>query len=369
MSLLVLKFGGTSVGSAERVRAVARYIAAVRERGHEVVVVVSAMGDTTDRLLDLAAAIAPGAQRRGRELDLLLATGEQSAAALLALALDDAGVRARALTGAQAGIRTDGRYGDARIRAVHAARVRRVLAGGGIPVVAGFQGVSARHELTTLGRGGSDTTAVALAIALGAQRCDIYTDVDGIYSADPRVVATARRHARLSYRDALHLTLAGAAVLHARAAALALAHELPLRVLSSLRIGIDPDPADGGTLIDGASSVDTPRILGVVTASRAAQLEAPVARLTIVGTSVSTFGARITDAMQQLAHAGIDAATVGVTRLGFAVHVAPPHADNAVRLLHDALLGAEHHPSRRPETRRDTTHATPTTVVGSGSAA
>jgi aspartokinase len=262
-----------------------------------------------------------------------------------------------------------GRHGDARIQAVHVARVRRVLADGCVPIVAGFQGVSAGREVTTLGRGGSDTTAVALAIALRADRCDVYTDVDGIYSADPRVVATARRHAHLTHRDALRFTLAGADVLHPRAAALALTRDLPLRILSSLGMEIDHDPADGGTRIDGGSSVHAPRLLGIAAASDDARLGDPVARVTIVGAGVSVFAARIADAVQQLAHAGLEVETVGVTKLGFVVHVTPARADDAVRLLHDALLGAEHQSSRGPNTRRSTTHATPAVATGRGSAA
>jgi len=272
MSLTVLKFGGTSVGSPERIRTVAHAIAALRARGEELAVVVSAMGDTTDRLLALAAAVAPGVRSPGRELDVLLATGEQHAAALLALALEERGVRAVSLTGAQAELMTDGRHGDARIRLIRARRIRRALAEGCVPVIAGFQGMSASREITTLGRGGSDTTAVALAIALGAERCDIYTDVDGVYSADPRVVADARRHARLTHQEALRLALAGACVLHARAAALALAHHQPLRILSSLRLGSDDGPAPAGTFIDGAAAVETPQILGVAAVLDAARL-------------------------------------------------------------------------------------------------
>lgn len=370
MPLLVLKFGGTSVESPERVRAVARRIAAVRARGHEVAVVVSAMGRTTDALLDLAASVGSGARVPSRELDLLLATGEQTAAALLALALLDTGVRAHAFTGAQAGIRTDGRYGDARIRAVRAARVRRMVADGGVPVVTGFQGVTARREVTTLGRGGSDTTAVALSAALGADRCDIYTDVDGVYSADPRVVATAQRYTHLTHREALRLTLAGAAVLHARAAALALSHAIPLRVLSSLHDETDGNAAHGGTAIDGAAAAEVPRILGIAAVGGDARLRTPMARVTVVGSRVSLFEARIADAVRQLAHAGIEVDPVGMTRLGFAIHVAPAHADDAVRLLHDALLGAGHRPSsRRPRARRSTTPSAPAVASASGSAA
>src|SRR5690606_24566229 len=247
MTLVVKKFGGTSVGSPERIRAVAERVARARARGERVALVVSAMGDTTDELLALASAVAPGAAAtRRRELDQLLATGEQAAIALVALALEECGVPAVSFTGPQAEIWTDGAHGAARITEVRASRVRRALEEGRVPVVAGFQGLSADEELTTLGRGGSDTTAVAIAIALGAARCDIYTDVDGIFSADPRRVPTAQRWDRLAHRETLMLALAGAAVLHPRAAALAESYRMPLRILSSLTNG-----PECGTYIDG----------------------------------------------------------------------------------------------------------------------
>jgi aspartate kinase len=269
--LVVQKYGGSSLATPARLRRVAARVAAVRRGGCRVVVVVSAMGDATDALLALAAEVrGAGGAADGRELDLLLATGEQAAAALLALALAAEGVPARALTGARAGLRTDGRHGDARIVALAGGRrggVQRALAAGCVPVVAGFQGLSRGGEVTTLGRGGSDTTAVALAAALGADRCDIYTDVDGIFTADPRRVPGARRHDVLSHRDTLLLTHAGAGVLHPRAAALAAAHCLTLRVLSSLE-----DGPERGTRIEGENTVEMPRILGIAAAGGAARV-------------------------------------------------------------------------------------------------
>lgn len=270
--MIVQKYGGTSVGSPERVMAAAKRVAQSRAEGEDVVVVTSAMGGDTDRLLGLADSVAPGAARTSpREVDLLVATGEQVAAALLALALQELGVGAVALDGGQAEIRTSGEYGAARILEIRGQRIRQVLAEGCVPVVVGFQGRSDSGELTTLGRGGSDTTAVALAIALSAKRCDIYTDVDGIFTADPRKIQGAMAHDRLSHREALLLTLGGAAVLHSRAAALAGEHGFPLRVLSGLlsnptgtRIQGEPMSEDG--------KLERPRVLGIAAASGATRL-------------------------------------------------------------------------------------------------
>ncbi len=194
-SLVVMKFGGSSVANADRIRRVARRIARARADGADLCIVVSAMGDTTDELLALAAAI--NEEPDPRELDMLLATGEHQSATLVSMALHALGVAAISLTGAQAGITTDGTYGRARIAGIDPARIRAEMAAGRVVIVAGFQGTSARAmelaETTTLGRGGSDTTAVALAAALHADRCQIYTDVKGIYTADPRIVPDARQ--------------------------------------------------------------------------------------------------------------------------------------------------------------------------------
>jgi aspartate kinase len=199
--LVVMKFGGSSVANADRIRRVARRIARVRADGADLCIVVSAMGDTTDELLALAAAITE--EPDARELDMLLATGEHQSATLVSMALHALGVAAISLTGAQAGITTDGTYGRARIAGIDPARIRAEMAAGRVVIVAGFQGTSAAAmelaETTTLGRGGSDTTAVALAAALRADRCQIYTDVKGIYTADPRIVADARQLPVIGY--------------------------------------------------------------------------------------------------------------------------------------------------------------------------
>ena len=217
--LVVQKYGGSSVADADRIKRVARRIARERAAGHDLVVVVSAMGDTTDELLGLAAAITD--EPDPRELDVLLATGEHQSATLLSMALHGLGVAAISLTGPQAGITTDGRYGRARIAGIEPRRVRAELEAGKVVIVAGFQGQSAadveRSEITTLGRGGSDTTAVAMAAALDAEYCEICSDVDGVYTADPRVVPSAQRIGSMSYEETQELAEAGAKVLNAQA--------------------------------------------------------------------------------------------------------------------------------------------------------
>jgi len=232
VSLLVQKYGGTSVDGPERIRAVARRVAAARAAGNDTVVVVSAMGQTTDELIGLARQVSKAPNRR--ELDMLLTTGERVAMALLAMALHDLGVEAISFTGSQSGILTDGAHSAARIVEVKPERICAELARGRVVIVAGFQGVSPRtKEITTLGRGGSDTTAVALAAALGPGRCEIYTDVPGVLTADPRVVEGARVIPKLSYRACSALAHLGGRVLHARCVDLAAAYRVPLTVRSS----------------------------------------------------------------------------------------------------------------------------------------
>ncbi len=233
--LVVMKFGGSSVANADRIRRVARRIAAARADGADLCVVVSAMGDTTDELLSLAAAITDDPQPR--ELDVLLATGEHQSATLMSMALHALGVPAISLTGAQAGIVTDGTYGKARIAGIDPVRIRAEMADGRVVIVAGFQGQSAKAlelmETTTLGRGGSDTTAVALAAALRADRCQIYTDVKGIYTADPRVVPEARQLPVIGYEEMLELAHQGAQVMQVRAVELGWVNDVVIEVLSS----------------------------------------------------------------------------------------------------------------------------------------
>ena len=231
MALIVQKYGGTSVASPERIQAVAERVIRTRKAGDQVVVVLSAMSGETDRLLALAHRVSPNPDER--ELDLLLSTGERVTIALLAMALRERGYAARSFTGRQVGIVTDDVHTRARIERVAADRVRDALAEDVIPVVAGFQGINEKSDVTTLGRGGSDTTAVALAAALKADRCDIYTDVDGVYTTDPNIVPTASRLDKISYEEMLEMASLGAKVLQTRSVEFAMKYLVPVRVLSS----------------------------------------------------------------------------------------------------------------------------------------
>ena len=231
--LLVQKYGGSSVGSGERIAAVVARIARDRAAGRDVVAVVSAMGDTTDDLLALASSVTGGALPNAREQDALLATGEIQSAALLAMALIARGTDAISLSGAQAGISADGTYGKGRIAGIEPKRVRAELDAGRVVIVAGFQGVSEGSETTTLGRGGSDTSAVALAAALGADRCQIFTDVRGVYTADPRAVPAARQLSVVGYEEMLELANQGAQVMQTRAVELGWVNNVAIEVLSS----------------------------------------------------------------------------------------------------------------------------------------
>ncbi len=232
MGRIVQKFGGSSVADAASIKRVARRILNEKLAGNEVVVVISAMGDTTDELMDLALQVSP--QPKPRELDMLLTTGERQSAALLAMALSDLGAEARSYTGSQAGVITTGTHGDARIIDITPGRIEAALGAGNIVIVAGFQGVSqTTKDITTLGRGASDTTAVALAAALGADYCEIYSDVDGIFTADPRIVPGARRIPEISYEEMLEMAANGAKILHLRCVEYARRESIPVHVRSS----------------------------------------------------------------------------------------------------------------------------------------
>ena len=261
MSLVVQKYGGSSLTNADSIKRVARRIVETRKAGHEVCVVVSAMGDTTDELLDLAEQVSP--LPPAREMDMLLTSGERISMALLAMAIANLGHTARSFTGSQAGVITDSAHGKARIIDVTPGRIRGALDNGDIAIVAGFQGVSAdSKDITTLGRGGSDTTAVALAAALKADVCEIYTDVDGVFTADPRIVPNARRIARLSTDEMLEMAACGAKILHLRCVEYARRFDMPIHVRSSFsyREGtlIVPQTAD-----KEGDSVEAPIIAGV----------------------------------------------------------------------------------------------------------
>jgi aspartate kinase len=293
MALIVQKYGGTSVANAERIKNVARRIAAARDKGDQVVVVVSAMGDTTDELIELARQVSK--QPSEREFDVLLSTGEIVSSTLLAMALRDMGYEAISLSGAQAGIQTDSAYSRARILKIESQRVVKELEKGNIVIVAGFQGITGDMDITTLGRGGSDTTAVALAASLGAEVCQIYTDVDGVYTADPRLIPEARRLSEIGYEEMLELATYGAKVVHPRAVELGELFNIPILVASSFT-------QNPGTLIHGGVSMEVRNKVRGVT------YDLDVAKITVVGVpdqpgiAVSIF--------QPLARAGISIDTI-----------------------------------------------------------
>jgi len=257
--VLVQKFGGTSVADPERIRRCAARVAAAHQEGHAVVVVVSAMGHTTDELIALAEGLNDAPSKR--EMDMLMATGEQVSSALMAMALHRLGVDALSMTGWQLGIRTNGAHRGARIEAIETGRIERELAAGRVVVAAGFQGVTSAGEVTTLGRGGSDTTAVAIAAALRVGRqggcCEIYTDVDGVYTADPRQIPNARKVPRISYEEMLELAALGAGVMHTRAVMFGQKYGVPIHVRHSQR------PEQGTMIIEEESAMEDRPVMGV----------------------------------------------------------------------------------------------------------
>ncbi|AFI84484.1 aspartate kinase [Methylophaga nitratireducenticrescens] len=268
MALIVQKYGGTSVGSVERIQEVAKKVIQYRKDGHDIVVVVSAMSGETNRLLALAKEINP--DPRGRELDVLLSTGEQVTIALLSMTLEQMGMPAQSYTGSQVKILTDDAHNKARIMQIDDEKMRQDLSDGKVVVVAGFQGCDEQGNITTLGRGGSDTTAVALAAALKADECQIYTDVDGVYTTDPRVVPEARRLDHITFEEMLEMASLGAKVLQIRSVEFAGKYNVPLRVLSSFTEG-------GGTLITSEeSSMEQALISGIA-------FNRDEAKLTILG--------------------------------------------------------------------------------------
>jgi aspartate kinase len=313
VSLIVQKYGGSSVADAESIKRVAKRIVETRKAGNDVVVAVSAMGDTTDELLDLAHEVSPIPD--GRELDMLLTTGERISKALLAMAIKDMGVEARSYTGSQAGMITDSRHGSARIVEVTPVRLREALDDGAVVIVAGFQGFNRDSmDITTLGRGGSDTTAVALAAALGADVCEIYTDVDGVFTADPRIVPKAHKIDMVTNEEMLELAAAGAKVLYIRAVEYARRHGVTLHVRSSF------NNHEGTWVVDAYDKemgVEEPIITGV-----AGDLNE--AKITVVGvpdvpgkaadifTIVAKTGANIDMIVQN-----VSAAATGLTDISF----------------------------------------------------
>ena len=268
MAIVVQKYGGSSVADADRIKDVARRAIAAAQKGNGVVVVVSAMGKTTDQLIELAYRVSENPD--DRELDVLLSTGELVSSTLLAMALRSMGVEAISLSGAQAGIRTDAVYSRARIMGVNPDRIKKEIEKNRIVIVAGFQGITEEMDITTLGRGGSDTTAVALAVSLNADRCEIYTDVDGVYTADPRLITEARKLDEIGYEEMLELASYGAKVMHSRAVELGELHKMPILVASSFS-------GKSGTLIHGGVSMEARnKVRGIAH-------DLHIAKVTIVG--------------------------------------------------------------------------------------
>ncbi|MFO7244424.1 MAG: aspartate kinase [Actinomycetes bacterium] len=323
MSLVVQKYGGSSVADADAIRRVAARIAETRRAGNDVVVTVSAMGDTTDELIDLANAVSGG--NHPREMDVLLTAGERISMSLLAMAVRDLGVPAQSFTGPQAGVVTSGSYGRARIIDVSPGRLRDALASGHVTIVAGFQGYNAEsQDIQTLGRGGSDTTAVALAPALDADVCEIYTDVDGVFSADPRIVPSARKLDRITYEEMMELAASGAKVLMPRCVEYARRFDVPIHVRSSFS-GLE------GTWVVGETEGDTmeePIIAGVAH-------DRSEAKITVIGVpDVPGSAARLFEAVAR-ADVNIDmivqnvsAVATGVTDISFTL---PQSATGAAR--------------------------------------
>ncbi len=268
MALLVQKYGGSSVANADRLRNVARRVAKTRAAGHDVVVVVSAMGKTTDDLIALAQQVTE--QPDLREMDVLLSTGETISVSLLSMALHSLGVDAMSFSGAQAGIRTESMFSRARILSIDPSRLRQALDAGKVAIVAGFQGITEDEDITTLGRGGSDTTAVALACALKASECQIYTDVTGVFTADPRVASDARKLKDIHYDEMLEMASLGAKVMHPRAVELGAVYNMPILVASSFT-------DEAGTLIHGGASMEVRNKVRGIAHDR------DVAKITLIG--------------------------------------------------------------------------------------
>ncbi|MBO3083124.1 aspartate kinase [Cellulomonas fengjieae] len=336
MALIVQKYGGSSVADATSIKRVAKRVAEAKRAGHDVVVVVSAMGDTTDELIDLATQVTPLPPQR--EMDILLTAGERISMSLLAMAIHNLGVEAKSFTGQQAGVITDESYGKARIIDVTPSRIRQTLAQGSVAIVAGFQGVNpSTNDVTTLGRGGSDTTAVALAAALKADVCEIYTDVAGVFTADPRIVPTARKLDRVSYGEMLELAASGAKVLVLRCVEYARRYGVPIHVRSSFTTHtgtlVTDEPAAEGEI------VEQPIIAGVAH-------DRSEAKITVVGVpDVPGKAARI---FEVVAGAGVNidmivqnvsVASTGLTDISFTLPATDGAAATAALTEHQPEIG------------------------------
>ncbi len=312
MAIIVQKYGGTSVANAERIKAVARKVIATKEKGNQLVVVVSAMGDTTDELIELSRKVSD--KPSDRELDVLLSTGEVVSSTLLAMALRSMGCKSISLTGFQAGIETDTVHSKAQILNINPQRILRELSRGNVVIVAGFQGITKEMDITTLGRGGSDTTAVALAACLEARICERYTDVEGVYTADPNFVKEARKLDFISYDEMLELAIQGSKVMHPRAVELGELYNVPILVASSF---VDKP----GTMISGGTEMRVGELQNKV---RGIAHDLDVAKITVVGVpdkpgiSASIFGA-LSDAGVSVDTIVQNASNAGITDLTFTV--------------------------------------------------
>ena len=334
MSIVVQKYGGSSVADAAGIKRVARRIVDTKVSGHDVVVVVSAMGDTTDELRDLAEQVSPAPPPR--ELDMLLTAGERISMALLAMAIAELGQTAKSFTGSQAGVITDSAHGKAKIIDITPGRIENAIAQGAIAIVAGFQGVSQdTKDITTLGRGASDTTAVALAAALGAQVCEIYSDVDGVFSADPRLVPTARKLDRISHEEMLEMAACGAKILHLRCVEYARRYDIPIHVRSSFSLKegtwILPDP------LEGADAMEQAIIAGIAH-------DRSEAKVTVVGVPDKVgVAARVFEALAvaeiniDMVVQNISAQATGLTDISFTL----PRADGQTAMAALARLQSE----------------------------
>lgn len=317
--LIVQKFGGSSLADAERIKAAASIIADAVHRGNGVVAVLSAQGGSTDGLIAKAEEISSAPPKR--ELDVLLSTGELGSVALMSMQLEKMGIAAISLSGRQAGIRTNAVYGDARIEDIDTARILRELDCGKVVTVAGFQGINAADDITTLGRGGSDTTAVALAAALGAERCEIYSDVDGVYTADPRIISGAKRLERIDYLSMLRLSRAGSQVLHSKSVEIALLRKVPVTLLSSFKSG-------GGTLLCESGGGEP--FCGI-TRDREQN------KITLVGTAVSYDS--LAEMLSVLSEEGISAVPALFRPGEAAVYTSREDLTPALKILHNKFFG------------------------------
>lgn len=354
VAVVVQKFGGTSVRNAERVRAVAEHIARTTEGGSQPIVTVSAMGDETDELLDLVPLV--GSARSGRELDALITAGESKAAALLCLALQDRGVPADSFTGSQAGIVTTGEHTNAAITAIHPDRVRESLEAGRVPVIGGAQGVSVDGNVTFLGRGGTDITAVALAFTFAVDECELYTDVAGVFTADPRLVPEARLLCRVSFEEMLEMCRAGCPKPNLRAVEVARDHGVPLHIRSAFTWQPGTWVADN---VDGAAGLVCAVIAGEATQERSgdSRPDRDTADVSLVGRMIGDdpdFQGRVLDA---LAAAGIAAEVVSASPIRVSCRVRTRCAERTVRVLHHELgLGAAGMPEAPPQVAARSPH-------------